>query len=168
MNKPKRVTQHQRQKRRGGKLAQVKPQQRPLMAVQRFGVRADEPIICGEVDEQHTAVLVETTGMVYGIRKGEKRWVIGSHVEAAITCGGFVVLEGPPPAPEPRPTRLPDGSPGSAPELPGRIDQWHVGFTICVHCDERPAEPGQEWCSTCLADAAGETPLQRALREAGE
>lgn len=166
MSRKGRLTQRQYQERRAGKVAAVKPQQRPLQAVYHPGDRVDDPIVCGERRDGDEPVKVESTGMVYGIRKGQQRWVVGSAVQAAITIGGFVVLELPAPPPEPALTPFPDGTPGSAPELPGRIDQWQIGFTPCITCEERPAEPGTELCAVCSA-IADETPLERALRLAG-
>lgn len=163
----KRLTQHQRQEKRAGKVPQVKPRGRNLMPVNHWGLTANDPILCGTVTEGETPVLVEATGMALGIRKGQQRWVTGDQVATAVAAGLLVRIGEPEPEPEARPTRLPDGTPGSAPELPGRIDQWHYAFTPCVNCTERPASPGEEWCETCLAEAAGETPLERALRLAG-
>lgn len=163
----KRLTQHQRQEKRGGKVKQVKPHGRNLLDMNQWGTDPAHPIVCGTVTVDDPVILVEATGMVLGIRKGQQRWVIGDQVEPAIATGLLLHIGEPAPEPEARPTRLPDGTPGSAPELPGRIDQWHYAFTPCVKCSERPASPGEEWCETCLAEAAGETPLERALRLAG-
>lgn len=161
----KRLTQHQRQERRGGKVPQVKPRGRNLLDVNHWGLSERDPIICGLRGDE-TPLLVEATGMVFGIRKGLQRWVVGADVATAIAGGLLIRLGEPEPPPPARPTRLADGTPGSAPELPGRVDQWHYAFTPCVHCGERPASPGEEWCEHCLAEAAGETPLERALRQA--
>lgn len=166
MSRPKRLTQRQYQERRAGKVAAVKPHQRPLQPVYHPGDTVDDPLVCGERRPDDVAVKVEATGMVYGIRKGQQRWVIGSYVEPAVAVGGFVVVAIPEPPPPPALTPFPDGTPGSAPELPGRIDQWQIGFTPCITCDERPAEPGTELCAVCSA-IADETPLERALRLAG-
>lgn len=163
----KRLTQHKRQEARKGKVPQVKPRGRNLLDINQWGADPKHPIGCGLVTDEDTPVLVEANGMVLGIRNGQQRWVIGDKVAPAIAAGLFLLIGEPEPEPEPRPTRLPDGTPGSAPDLPGRIDQWHYAFTPCVNCGERPASPGEEWCETCLAEAAGETPLERALRQAG-
>lgn len=164
----KRLTQHKRQERRGGKVPQVKPRGRNLLDLNHWGLTPEDPMVCGPVvDPDQPVILVEATGMACGIRKGQQRWVTGADIEPAIAAGLLVRIGEPPPEPEPRPTRLPDGAPGSSPDLPGRIDQWHIAFTPCVKCTERPASPGEEWCETCLAEAAGETPLERALRLAG-
>lgn len=167
MSRPRRLTQRQYQERRAGKVAPVKPNQRPLHPVYHPGSSIGDPIVCGDRRDGDEPVKVESTGMVYGIRKGEQRWVVGSHVGPAIRCGAFVVLELPAPPATPAPTQLPEGAPGSLPELPGRIDQWVVGFTTCLQCGERPAEPGETSCNVCIAEKTDETPLERALRQAG-
>lgn len=150
-----------------GRLPRTVPNARPVMALNRRGDTPATAIICGQVGDDMPPLLVTTTGMVYGIRKGETVWVVGTLVAPAVRVGGFVIVGEADPEPDPRPTRLPDGTPGWSPEAPGRADQWHVAFTECVRCKTRSAAPGQEWCDDCLAEAAGETPLQRALRLAG-
>ena len=152
-----RLTQRQYQERRAGKIARVTPQFRPLSPVYHPGSTPDDPIVCGERHPSDPVTLVEATGMVLGIRKGEQRWVVGSLVDGAVAAGGFLLLE--PPAP-PAETVV-------STELQS-IDRWPNAYTPCVECGERPAEPGQTVCEPCQVAAAGETPLERALRQAGQ
>lgn len=139
-----------------------------MLAVNIHGSTPETAIVCGNDILGDVPRLCEATGLVFAIRKGQQRWVRGDAVDKAIIVGGFIVIEGePPPPPEERPTELPDGTPGSEPDLPGRLDQWKVAFTPCVECGLYPADPGEELCHACLAAASGESPLERALRLAG-
>lgn len=56
--------------------------------------RGDSPataIVCGEPDDSEP-ILVEANGMrVYGVRKGERRWVTGDKVQLAIDADWFLV-----------------------------------------------------------------------------
>jgi len=156
VSRPKRLTQRQVQEARAGKVAQVKPQQRPLQAVYHPGSTAADPIVCGERRPDDEPMLVEATGMVFGIRKGQQRWVVGSHVAGAITVGGFVPVD----VPAPLEVAV------VSTELQS-IDRWPTAYTPCVQCGQRPAEPGETLCEPCQLAQAGETPLERALRQAG-
>ena len=156
MTAKKRLTQRQYQERRAGKVAPVKPDQRPMSPVYHPGSTVDDPIVCGERRDGDVPILVEATGMVYGIRKGQQRWVVGSNVDAAVLVGGFVLLE----PPEPAKVAV------VSTELQS-IDRWPTAYTPCVNCDVRPAAPGAEWCEQCQLANTDETPLERALREAG-
>ena len=74
---------------------------RPTLEItEQAGQRHDNPILCGDPDEQ--VRLVRTTGLVYGIRKGREVWVTGHRVDPAITIGAFEVLAD---APAPVPVR---------------------------------------------------------------
>lgn len=139
--------------------------QRPRLALRQPGRKPDDPVLCGDPDELAPR-LVTATGLVHDIRAGQARWVTGTGVDVAIAAGLFeVVLEAPPEVIV-RPTVLPDGAPGSDPELLGPIDLWTHGFTPCTLCEVGTAAPGTEVCPDCAAHA-DETPLQRALRLAG-
>lgn len=130
------------------------------------GREPGDPILCGPPVEGQAPRLVETTCLVYGIPKGRRRWVVGAWIDKAITVGGMVLVADAPPAKAPRPTALPDGVPGSAPDNLGALDKWMKAFTPCVSNDGNPAEPGHQKCNACLAAEEGITPLERALRDA--
>lgn len=146
----------------------AKPQ-RPRQELRTYGTTPGDPIVCGEIDDGLVPQLVVATGLTHGVRKGQQRWVVGHLVAPAITNGSFIVVQSrPPDAAPPRLTRLADGTPGYAATLPTSEDQWPIAFTVCHTCKTRPAAPGTDLCPECTADlaAAGETPLQKALRVA--
>lgn len=147
-------------------LPEIQPgEQRPRLTLRQPGRTATDPVLCGDPDGLPPR-LVTATGLINDIRAGQTRWVTGTDVDRYVDAGLFVIVLDAPPEVIVRPTVLPDGAPGSDPELLGPIDLWIEGFTPCTMCDTGTAAPGTQVCEECTVHA-DETPLQRALRTAG-
>lgn len=156
------------QARRLGPVPQIRPNYRPVMDRYQRGETPKDPMMCGQPDG-FPPMYVEATGLVHGVRKGQRRWVEGDLVGRAVADGGFVVIRAEPaPLPAPRLAKVPDGAPGSRPDFLADIDMWAKAYTPCVRCN-KPALPGEELCPACIEAAVvdGESPLEKALRLAG-
>lgn len=58
---------------------------------QRTGRDQEHPLLLGD-DDQSGVVLVETTGLSFGLHKGQQRWVTGTHVQPGIEAGLLMVI----------------------------------------------------------------------------
>lgn len=71
----------------------ISPTYRRPLELNVQGGTPSEPMLLGDPVEMDP-VFVEANGMrVYGVRKGERRWVTGSQVQAALDAEWFILVE---------------------------------------------------------------------------
>lgn len=65
------------------------------MVPYRPGLTRSDPIVCGMANNA-PPVFIRCDAMVFGIRHGEERWVVGDLVSEAIDKGWLLIIEQPP------------------------------------------------------------------------
>lgn len=74
--------------------SKINPNYRRPLEVGVKGDCRETALHLGEVTDDMEPVFVEANGMrVYGVRKGDRRWVIGDKVQPAIDADWFIVID---------------------------------------------------------------------------